>query len=87
MSRVLTFSVSVVSADPAKKASFESALEALAIGSGYAVPSANVYTYAQHYADSISDRTTVFCDLVDVLNRADIDSVTVATTIGDVVFA
>jgi hypothetical protein len=87
MSRVLQFSVSVVSSDPAKKAAYEAALEALAVSGGYSVVSANVYAIALGYSTSVSTATTGFCDVVDMLSRVDIDSVTVAVDIGDVVFA
>ena len=87
MSRVLQYSVAVVSADPAKKASYEAALEALAVSAGYSVVSPSVYATAQGYSTSVSTATTAFCDVVDMLSRVDIDSVTVATVIGDIVFA
>lgn len=87
MSRVLQYAVTVVCADPARKASYESALEALCVASGYTVVSSNVYAISQGYSTSVSTVTTQFCDVVDMLSRVDIDSVSVATVIGDVVFA
>lgn len=87
MSRVLQFAVTVVCSDPARKASYESALEALCVASGYTVVSSNVYAVSVGYSTSVSTSNTAFCDIVDMLSRVDIESVAVAVVIGDVVFA